>query len=434
MAAPDPTQHLVRRALLITSPQSYRLTAYLEAAADLGVELVVASNGKHSLTREVAQGIFIDPDDPSGAIAGIIEAAGNKPFSAAVATDDATVELAARIAGELGLPFNSVESARLSRRKDLARRKLRSEGVPVPDHWCLDLDRALPPQLEDLPYPLVLKPVSLSASRGVIRVNSAEEAFSAIDTIHRITSTLSDEQERLTVLAESYIPGVEVAFEGLLIGGELQRLALFDKPDPLTGPYFEETYYITPSRLPAEIQTGITSIVSRACKAYGLNQGPVHAELRLNEEGMWILEVAARTIGGECSRMLDAVLARPLEAYILAASLGTPVPVEHKPGASGVLMIPVPAAGVLRRVEGEAEAAQTAGVTGIRITVEPGHVLEQLPEASGYLGFMYAAADTPSQVEASLRQAHEKLRFRIDPLWQLGAVSGASLREESRQP
>lgn len=424
----------MRRALLITSPQSYRLTAYLEAAADLGVELVVASNGKHSLTREVARGILIDPEDPSGTIAGIIKAAGDKPFSAAVATDDATVELAARIAGELGLPFNSVESARLSRRKDLARQRLRSEGVPVPDHWRLDLGRALPPQLEDLPYPLVLKPVSLSASRGVIRVNSAEEAFSAAETIRHITASLSDEQERLTILAESYIPGREVAFEGLLIGGQLQRLALFDKPDPLTGPYFEETYYITPSRLPEETQTGITSIVSQACTAYGLNQGPVHAELRLNEEGIWILEVAARTIGGECSRMLDAVLPRSLEAYILAASLGAPLPVKHKPGASGVLMIPVPAAGVLRRVEGEAEAVRTTGVTGLRITVEPGHVLERLPEASGYLGFIYAAGETPAQVEASLRQAHQKLQFRIDPLWQLGAVSDTSPREENRQP
>lgn len=416
----------MRRALLITSPQSYRLTAYLEAAADLCVELVVASNGKHSLTREIAQGILIDPDDPPGAIAGIKKAAGGKPFSAAVATDDATVELAARIAGELGLPFNSVESARLSRRKDLARQRLRSEGVPVPDHWPLNLSRALPPQLEDLPYPLVLKPVSLSASRGVVRVNSVAEALAAIDTIRRITASLSDEEERLTILAESYIPGTEVAFEGLLIEGVLQRLALFDKPDPLTGPCFEETYYITPSRLPAETQTGITSIVSRACAAYGLHQGPVHAELRLNGEGMWILEVAARTIGGECSRMLDAVLDRPLEAYILAASLGTPVTVKRKPGASGVLMIPVPAAGVLRRVEGEAEAAQTAGVTGLRITVEPGHVLERLPEASGYLGFIYAAGDTPAQVEAALRQAHEKLHFRIDPLWPLGTASETS--------
>ena len=416
-AAPDPTLNLVRCVLLITSPRSYRLSAYLEAAADLGVELVVASNGKHSLTREVAQGIFIDPDDPSGAIDRIKQAAGGKPFSAAVATDDATVELAARIAGDLGLPSNSVESARLSRRKDLARQKLRSEGVPVPDHWRLDLDRALPPQLEALPYPLVLKPVSLSASRGVVRVDSAGEALAAADTIRRITASLSDEQERLTILAESYVPGTEVAFEGLLIGGELQRLALFDKPDPLTGPYFEETYYITPSRLPAETQSGITSIVSRTCAAYGLHQGPVHAELRLNEEGIWILEVAARTIGGECSRMLDAVLDRPLEAYILAASLGNPVTVKRKPGASGVLMIPVPAAGVLRRVEGEAEAAQTAGVTGLRITVEPGHVLERLPEASGYLGFIYAAGDTPDRVEAALRQAHEKLHFRIDPLF-----------------
>ncbi|MCP3867013.1 MAG: ATP-grasp domain-containing protein [Gammaproteobacteria bacterium] len=420
----------MKQSVLLVSPaQSYRLAAYLKAAEALDINLVIASEGEHSLNREVADGISIDLDDPTATAAAVARADSKAHFSAILATDDATVELASHIARNLGLASNPIASAQFSRRKDLGRQRLREAGVRVPDHWILDLSRNLHPQLDALPYPLVLKPISLSASRGVIRVDSPEEADNACKTIARIIAPLHEARERQTILAEAYIPGSEVAFEGLLLQGKLHTLAVFDKPDPLTGPFFEETYYITPSRLPQETQREISATVNRACVAYGLHRGPIHAEVRLNERGAWILEVAARTIGGECSRTLDTALAHPLEEYVLAAALDSPIPLEKLPGASGVLMIPTPSAGVLRSVTGQDHALQVSGVTGVRITVEPGHVLEMLPEASAYLGFVYGAAETAEQVESTLREAHQKIKFKIDPLWQPADTNHASSSE-----
>lgn len=404
------------RLLLISPGQSYRLAPYLKAAERLGVSLTIVSDSRYSLTREVADGIQGDFTEPSALLDAIIAQAQTTPFSGVVASDDSTVELAARIATRLGLPTNSIASATLSHRKDLARRQLQAAGLPVPEHWQLDLAREIAPQLQGLPYPVVLKPVSLSASRGVIRANDPDEAAQACRTIARIIAPLSNPIERQTLLIECYLPGQEVALEGLLQQGVFTPLALFDKPDPLTGPYFEETYYITPSRLPDAIQQRIRQTVADACRIYGLHQGPVHAELRIDGNQVWILEIASRTIGGECSRSLDAVLARPLEEYVLAAAMGNPLPVERRSGASGVLMIPIPRAGVLRRINGVQEIRTLPHITDIRISMESGQVVETLPEASSYLGFIYSTADTPQAAEQALRNAHRALDITIDPL------------------
>ncbi|WP_428603681.1 ATP-grasp domain-containing protein [Sedimenticola sp.] len=402
--------------LLISPSQSYRLAPYLAAAERLGVTLTIVSDSRYSLTREVANGILGEFAQPGPLIQSILKRAKNTPLVGVVATDDNTVELAARIATALELPSNSIASAALSRRKDLARSTLQAAGLPVPEHWQLDLTKAITPQLQGLPYPVVLKPISLSASRGVIRANTLDEAAVACETIRRIVATLNNPIERGTLLIERYLPGQEVALEGLLQHGRFTPLALFDKPDPLTGPYFEETYYITPSRLPESMQQQIEQTVAGACRAYGLHQGPVHAELRIDGEQVWILEIASRTIGGECSRSLDAVLARPLEEYVLAAAMGAPLPVERRMGASGVLMIPIPRAGVLRRIDGEEAVRKLPGIIDIRLSVAPGQVVETLPEASSYLGFIYSRADTPQLAEQALREAHQRLEITIDPL------------------
>ncbi|WP_275097860.1 ATP-grasp domain-containing protein [Sedimenticola hydrogenitrophicus] len=402
--------------LLISPGQSYRLAPYLKAAERLGVALVIVSDSRYSLTREVAGGIQGDFARPEALLESILTRSETTPFRGVVASDDSTVELAARIATTLGLPSNSIASATLSRRKDLARRELLEAGLPVPAHWVVELNAEIAPQLRGLPYPVVLKPISLSASRGVIRADTPAEALRACQTIARIIAPLNSANERETLLIERYLPGREVALEGFLQQGTFTPLALFDKPDPLTGPYFEETYYITPSRLPGPIQRHIERTVADACRVYGLHQGPVHAELRIDRDQAWILEIASRTIGGECSRSLDAVLARPLEEYVLAAAMGSPLPVERRPGASGVLMIPIPRAGVLRRINGIPEISALPHITDIRISMEPGQVVETLPEASSYLGFIYSAAATPEAAEQALRDAHAVLEITIDPL------------------
>lgn len=364
----------------------------------------------------MASGIQGDFAQPDALIESILLHTQTTPFRGVVATDDSTVELAARVAESLQLTSNSIASATLSRRKDLARQQLQQAGLPVPEHWRLDLTRDSAPLLRKLPYPVVLKPISLSASRGVIRADNPVEAAAACRTIAQIIAPLPNTVERETLLIERYLPGREVALEGFLEQGKLTPLALFDKPDPLTGPYFEETYYITPSRLPEPIQQRIEQTVAAACRVYGLRQGPVHAELRIDGSQVWILEIASRTIGGDCSRSLDTVLARPLEEYVLAAAVGNPLAVERRSGAAGVLMIPIPRAGVLRRVNGIEKIRALPHITGIRISREPGQVVETLPEASSYLGFIYSAADTPQTAEQALRDAHGMLEITIDPL------------------
>src|ERR1700761_8747986 len=153
--------------------------------------------------------------------------------------------------------------------------------------------------------------MSLSASQGVVRANSRDEFVAAAERIRRLLGSpeiLARKEAGLDrLIVEGFLPGKEVAVEGLLTDGELRVLAIFDKPDPLDGPYFEETIYVAPSRLSDVVQNEIERSARDAVRAIGLTQGPVHAEFRVNEDGVWPLEVAPRPIGGLCARALRFV-------------------------------------------------------------------------------------------------------------------------------
>jgi len=290
--------------------------------------------------------------------------------------------------------------------------------VAVPEHRCLDLDQPLAPQIEGLRYPCVVKPVSLSASRGVIRADDPQQLLAAAARIEVMLRDLPDPSERRRLLVEEFIPGFEVALEAILWQGRLQPLALFDKPDPLDGPFFEETYYVTPSRLAPDLQRRIVATVESACAAYGLYEGPVHAECRVNKHGIWVLEVAARTIGGLCGRLLEWGTGWRLEDLIVHHALGHPPQAVEGSDAAGVLMIPIPGAGILRRVEGIGEAQRVPLVEEVVIHLREGYELVPLPEGSSYLGFIFARGPDPEGVEAALRAAHARLRVVVAPLWQ----------------
>ncbi|MEK6588865.1 MAG: ATP-grasp domain-containing protein, partial [Chloroflexota bacterium] len=218
------------------------------------------------------------------------------------------------------------------------------------------------------------------------------------------------------ILVESFLPGVEVAVEGLLMGGELSVLAIFDKPDPLEGPFFEETIYVTPSRHPVAVQEEIIDTTQKAVTALGLTEGPVHAELRVNEGGCCLLEVAPRSIGGYCSRALRFGAGATLEELIIQHALGLPL-TSTLPAtpASGVMMIPIPRAGILCEVQGIEQAQQVPGIDEIRMTIPVGQAVVPLPEGSQYLGFIFARAESPERAEAALRMAHARLNFVIMP-------------------
>jgi biotin carboxylase len=404
--------------LLIAPHSSYRTIPFIEAAGKLGVDVLVASEGQHSVISAYLDGLHINLHETDAALTTILQVARARSFAAIIGTDDMTTELAALAAQQLGLSHNPPASVRFARRKDLARQRLAQRGVPVPRHHCIDLRAPLATQAEQLDFPCVLKPLTLSASRGVIRVDSLEQFLRACARIERLLQS-EEVEERDVILAEDFIVGAEVAVEGVLRAGVLEILAIFDKPDPLDGPYFEETYYITPSRLPRATQSLLQRRIQAACDAYGLREGPIHAECRVNPRGVWILEVAARTIGGLCGRLFRTAAGCGLEELVLAHSLGRRSADERLDGAAGVLMIPVPKAGILRRVEGVLAAQRVPHIDEVVIQLREGHELVPWPEGSSYLGFIFAHAPTPEQAEAALRQAHSQLSIVVAPLWKL---------------
>jgi biotin carboxylase len=408
-----------RRILLVMRTRTYRAKAFVQAAARVGVQVTVATEREQPLAR-LAPGstLALDFGNHERAEAQARAFAERYPLDSVVGVDDDTTILAAQLSHSLGLPHNPVEAVKAARYKDVMRLALgEAEGVLSPTFWVFGMDDDPSRLAARAAYPCVLKPLSLSASRGVIRANDPDEfirAFAEISSILEDAVLDSDDPGASQLLVEEFIPGAEVALEGLLIDGALTTLALFDKPDPLDGPYFEETLYITPSRLPAASQALISLAAERAAAALGLRSGPVHAELRLNERGAWIVEVAARSIGGLCSGTLRFGNQMSLEEIILrqAARLDlTSLEREQRP--AGVMMIPIPASGRLMEVRGLAEAQRVPGIDEITISIPCGEIVEAPPRASRYLGFIFAHGETPAAVEEALRQAHSRLAFDI---------------------
>ncbi len=408
------------RLLLLVPTTTYRTQDFVEAARGLDVDMVVASERPNVLSERLPDNLLtLDFADPEKAAREVAALARIKPFNAVVPVDDRTTVVAAAIAAALGLPGNSVAAVAATRNKHRMREALSKAGVPSPPYLLFTLadDPAL--AAPRVPYPCVLKPTLLAASRGVIRADNEREFVAAWRRIEAILKT--DEVAALgagtdQILVEGFIPGREVALEGLLVKGVLRVLALFDKPDPLDGPFFEETIYVTPSRLPADTETAIADVTAWAARALGLSDGPIHAELRVNEGGAWVIEIAARSIGGLCSRTLRFGTGLTLEELILRHALGIEIgSLERAPGPTGVMMIPIPRGGILEEVRGLPAAKAVPGIEEITITIHPGQEVVPLPEGSRYLGFIFARGETPEAVEAALREAHRRLDFGIAP-------------------
>ncbi|WP_455201231.1 ATP-grasp domain-containing protein [Kaarinaea lacus] len=407
------------RILLVAPPDSYRVAPYINAAKRLNTPIEVASNGEYSLINEIASGLHINFSDPAAAIDTIIHAAAQQPYLGIIAADDMASEIAAASAQVLGLPHNPPDAIQFTRWKHKARALLKESGLPVPVHWIANIAEVAAGQIPDVSFPVVAKPINLSASRGVIRANNRSELIEAAKTISRIVSQLSEVEARSTLLIEQFIPGHEIALEGILKNGKLNTIAIFDKPDPLEGPYFEETYYVTPSRLSRFLQEKAIQTIELACQAYGLETGPIHAELRFHNDVPYIIEVAARTIGGECARLLEYASGYSLESLVIKYAMGDVIDIESFDNAAGVLMIPTPRSGILRRIEGILDAQKVPHINAIHIAIREGHELVSLPEGASYLGFIFASAESPEQVETALRAAYRQLNVVVDPLWRI---------------
>ncbi len=406
------------RLLLLIPTTSYRTSDFVNAAHELGVEVVVGTNQPQVL-ETYGGALRIDFRDLEKGVSEIVACAGERPFDGIVGIDDETVALAASAAQALGLPHNPPDSIAAARNKYRLRTVLANAAPRSPEFRLLSVADDPARAARDATFPCVLKPLALAASRGVIRADDAAGFVAAFRRIARIlvepdVAPLGDLARH--ILVERYIPGVEVALEGLLDRGRLHVLALFDKPDPLEGPFFEETIYVTPSRLADAVQREIAEAASQAIAAIGLGEGPVHAELRVNEAGPWLIEIAPRSIGGLCSRVLRFGAGISLEELIVRHALGWPIDsLERERRPAGVMMIPIPRAGVLREVRGLDGAKAAPGIEDIRITIPLGHEVRPLPEGNKYLGFMFARHESPEAVEAALREAHRRLEFVIEP-------------------
>lgn len=406
--------------MLLLPSTSYRTSAFIAAARRIDMDLTVASD--FPSTFETAQPdalVTFDFANPGLAADQARAFHARYPVQAVVGMDDDTAVLAATIAPALGLPANPVSATEAARDKHRQRELFLAAGLPIPSFSCHRLADDPEPIAGRVPYPCVLKPLRLAASRGVIRADTPAQFVSARARLAAILAqpdAAACGEPARHYLVEEFIPGVEVAVEGLVEHGRLHVLALFDKPDPLDGPYFEETIYVTPTRLSADVRSAVERCTARAVRALGLERGPVHAEVRWNQQGAWLIEIAARPIGGRCSAVLRfGPELMSLEELLLRRALDLPVPsLEREATASGVMMIPVPGAGTLKRVGGRDAAAQVPGIVDVVITAHPGERLVPWPEGSRYPGFIFARGPDGAAVERSLREAHRRLSFELE--------------------
>ena len=418
------------RILLLCTTTGYQAQAFADAAEKLRLEVVFGTDRCHVLHDPWGDdAIPLRFENPEENTRKIVELARERPLAAIVQIGDRATETAALASKALGLLNHPPEAAEACRDKYLARKRLRRAGLKVPDYVRFPLDddprQLLATGAIKMDVPRVLKPLALSASRGVIRADTPEDFVRGYERIRALLKTpevgVLREETSNFIQVETYIEGDEVAVEAIVDCGRLRVLAIFDKPDPLTGPFFEETIYVTPSRLAHETQQRIVQTLAKSVAALGLYHGPVHAELRINAADIWGMEVAARSIGGLCSRALRFEIPLvdkevSLEELLIRLMLGLDVSrIYRADTASGVMMIPIPEAGFYQETQGVDEARAVDGIEDIVITAKESQKLVPLPEGASYLGFIFARGASPEFVESALRRAHEKLRFVISP-------------------
>jgi biotin carboxylase len=382
--------------VLLMGPSTYRSAAFMAAAESLDLGVIRGLDLPHRLSDYWQVDLPLDFSRPEEAAERLAGYAQEHNVRAILSVDDSATLIAAQANRLLSLPHNDPVSALAARDKRVMRQAFLDGGVPSPAFKSFPVGADPHIVACEVSFPCVIKPTRLNGSRGVIRADDEAELIAAFARVQVMLTDEGYDPDDPAILVEDYLPGVEVALEGLLTGGELHVLALFDKPDPLVGPFFEETIYVTPSRLPGETQQAIFDMTARAASALGLREGPVHAELRVNGDGVWPIELAGRSIGGLCSTILEFGAGMSLEELILRQAMRMELPsVERQGGAVGVMMLPIPKRGVLRCVDGQDEALKVPGITGLEITARLNYPLVPLPEGSAYLGFLFARAETP---------------------------------------
>jgi len=408
--------------LLLIPSHSYRTSDFMRAASDLDINVIVGIDTEFIVKTDQESVIALDFSDPDKAAEAISQFRPEIDIDAILAVDDAGTLIAAKASQILELPHNSVSSVELTRDKYALRTALSVSRLPSPGYKLFDIAQSeddLRVIGDSMKYPVVLKPRGLSGSQGIIRADSCIEFTEAFSRIKGILESENSREEcaadlLTSILVEDYVSGPEFALEGVLNRGDLTVLALFDKPDPLIGPFFEETIYVTPTRYSDDVQVQIISTVQSACRNLGLTHGPVHAEVRLEKNEVFLIDLAGRSIGGLCARTLSFGSGLSLEEIILTHAVGDDInQLNRESLAAGVMMIPIPAAGIFQKVSGVDKAEKINGIESVSIIPTSGDEVIPLPDGNEYLGFIFGKGKNPQTVEKSLREAHDQLDFEI---------------------
>jgi biotin carboxylase len=427
LAQPQPG---AKRILLLFPAQSYRVESFVAAAHRLGIGLILGTDLPGSFAHHGLPLITVDFRQPESTAAAIEANAKTMRLDGIVPTNESSAVVAALAAERLGLPHVKSTAVYAARNKRLMRELFAKAGVPGPRTMVVEPNEDPQARLRDVRFPCVVKATMLTGSQGVIRANDCAEFLAAVRRVRTILARYggdaSSDPDFHRLLVEDYLPGREVAVEAVITGGRFRPLAIFDKPDDLVGPYFEETLYVTPSRLPASVQSAVLEVAEQAARALGLTHGPLHAELRVDGARVAVVEIAGRSMGGQCSRVLDKVTG-PIEDIILSQAAGLELPINKTLSAAtkgselaaGVMMMPIPRSGVLRKVTGLQAARAVPGVEGVTVAINPGESIRTLPDGASYLGFIFARGATPDQVEQALRASFAELGFELSPLLEL---------------
>ena len=399
--------------LLVAPERSYRTGAYVRAAADLRIDLTVASWGRHPLAIN-SNGIRLDSESVDHVVSQIQDAAAEHPFSAVIATDDGTVPLVKAISERLGLSTNGSRALCASTNKAAFRTACLEQGLPSPAFFVVRPNEPADPCFERVGFPCVAKPLSLSASRGVIRCDTQGQLLNAVERIRQLLSQENPNAGQ-EILVEEYLCGNEYSVEALLHDGQMEVLAIFEKPEPMTGPFFEETIYVTPPQLDSHTRASIKMILHKMASALEFREGPLHAELRISEAGISFIEVASRTIGGRCGKLIEFLTGTSLETWVLSNAVRQSIRPRATSDAFGVMMIPVPKAGVLRRVEGITNARKVKGIVSVEVDAREGQKLIPWPEGGPYPGFIFSRGTSATEAASALRAAHDQLVFVTAP-------------------
>ncbi|MGH8872596.1 MAG: ATP-grasp domain-containing protein [Acidimicrobiia bacterium] len=396
-------------AVVLLPSTTYRAADFVRAAEALDIDLIVASEQPPPFDMGDRY-LQIDCSDPDRAAETILGLGDKAPIDGVVAADDAGVVVAALAGRKLGLRANDPEAAVATRDKALQRVAMRDAELPQPLFALVPAHDMGAEAAAMVGYPLVVKPLDRAAGQGVIRVDRPGDLPAAVKRVRSIVGASA------SLLVEELMRGEEVALEGIVRDGELTPLALFDKPDAVDGPYFPETILVTPTRLDERAQTECRRVASAALAAIGITHGPVHIEMMVEGDTVRVIEVAARSIGGLCSRSLNfGLLGTTLETLILRNAIGMEKPeLRREHTASGVLMIPIPRPGHFVAIEGLDRVRELEHISAIDITTPPGSLLLPPPEGDRYLGFIFARAGEREPVEAALRQAMKIIQVVLE--------------------